>query len=151
MVYSSTHSFNEGSNCTHPQKKKGLSLWQTGFVHRYCHRSWSLKINYVTPDVSTGTIGRLTTGPAFESNKLLSEPETKAGLASADPKALSLPFDPQDNVFLSRAGFCAAFHDRHNCRVCGALPSSSVEGFPPWVSPFQGKDSLQLCGDISQS
>ena len=29
-------------------KKKGLSLWQTVFVHIYCHRSWSLKINYWT-------------------------------------------------------------------------------------------------------
>ena len=29
-------------------KKKGLSLWQTVFVRRYCDRSWSLKINYVT-------------------------------------------------------------------------------------------------------
>ena len=29
-------------------KKKRLSLWQTVFVHRYCHRSWSLRINYVT-------------------------------------------------------------------------------------------------------
>ena len=28
--------------------KKGLSLWQTVFVHRYCHRPWSLRINYVT-------------------------------------------------------------------------------------------------------
>ena len=28
-------------------KKKGLSLWQTVFVHRYCHRSWSLRINYM--------------------------------------------------------------------------------------------------------
>ena len=27
-------------------KKKELSLWQTVFEHRYCHRSWSLKINY---------------------------------------------------------------------------------------------------------
>ena len=31
-----------------PPKKKDLSLWQTGFVHRYCHGSWRLKINYVT-------------------------------------------------------------------------------------------------------
>ena len=28
--------------------KKGLSLWQTVFAHRYCHISWSLRINYVT-------------------------------------------------------------------------------------------------------
>ena len=29
-------------------KNKGLSLRQTVFVHRYCHRSWSLKIDYMT-------------------------------------------------------------------------------------------------------
>ena len=28
--------------------KKGLSVWQNAFSSRYCHRSWSLKINYVT-------------------------------------------------------------------------------------------------------
>ena len=29
-------------------KKKRLSLWQSVFVHRYCHRPQSLRINYVT-------------------------------------------------------------------------------------------------------
>ena len=29
-------------------KKKVLSLWQTVLMHRYCHRSWGIKINYVT-------------------------------------------------------------------------------------------------------
>ena len=29
-------------------KKKRLSLWQSVFVHRYCHRTQSLRINYVT-------------------------------------------------------------------------------------------------------
>ena len=39
---------------------------------------------------------------------------------------LSLPFDPQDNAFLSWAHSYAAFHNRSNCWVCGALPSSSL-------------------------
>ena len=60
----------------------------------------------------------------------------------------SLPFDPQDNAFLSWAHSYAAFHNRSNCWVCGVLPSSSVEGFPWWVFPFQGKDFLQLCENI---
>ena len=61
------------------------------------------------------------------------------------PKILSLPLDPQDNVFLSWAHSYAAFHNRSNCWVCGALPSSSVEGFPWWTSALQGKDFLQVC------
>ena len=60
------------------------------------------------------------------------------------PEILSLPFDPQDNAFLSWAHSYAAFHNRSNCWVCGALPSSSVEGFPWWTSPLQGKYFLQV-------
>ena len=55
------------------------------------------------------------------------------------PEILSLPFDPQDNAFLSWAHSYAAFHNWSNCWVCGALPTSSVEGFPWWTSPLQGK------------
>ena len=58
------------------------------------------------------------------------------------PNILSLPLDPQDNVFLFRAHSYAAFHNRSNCWVCRELPSSSVEGFPWWTSPLQGKDFL---------
>ena len=61
------------------------------------------------------------------------------------PKILSLQFDPQDNVFLSWAHSYAAFHNRSNCWVYRALPSSSVEGFWRWTSPLQGKDFLQVC------
>ena len=73
-----------------------------------------------------------------------------AGLLLLTPKVLSLPFDPQDNTFLSWAQSYAAFHSRSNRWVCGALPSSSVEGFPWWVSPLQGKDFLQLCEYLHQ-
>ena len=66
------------------------------------------------------------------------------------PNILSLPFDPQDNAFLSWAHFYAAFHNQSNCWVYGALPSSSVEGFLWWVSPLQGKDFLQLCEYLHQ-
>ena len=64
------------------------------------------------------------------------------------PKVLSLPFDPQDNAFLSWTHSYVTFHNRSNCWVCGVIPLSSVEGFPWWTSPLQGKDSLQLCNDI---
>ena len=66
------------------------------------------------------------------------------------PKILSLPFDPQDNAFLSWAHSYTAFHNRSNCRVCGPLPSSSVEGFPWSTSPLQGKDFLQVCKYLQQ-
>ena len=66
------------------------------------------------------------------------------------PNILSLPLDPQDNVFLSWAHSYAAFHNRSNCWVCTALPSSSVEGFPWWTSPLQGKDFLQVCEYLRQ-
>ena len=38
------------------------------------------------------------------------------------PKILSLPFDPQDNAFLSWAHSYAAFHSWSNCWVCRVLP-----------------------------
>ena len=63
---------------------------------------------------------------------------------------LSLPFDPQDNAFLSRAHSYIEFHNQSNCWVCGALPSSSVEGFPWWTSPLQEKDFLQVCKYLQQ-
>ena len=66
------------------------------------------------------------------------------------PKILSLPFDPQDNAFLSWAQSYTAFHNQSNCWVCGALPSPSVEGFPWWTSLLQGKDFLQVCKYLQQ-
>ena len=62
------------------------------------------------------------------------------------PKILSLPFDPQDNAFLSWswAHSYAAFYNRSNCWVCGALPSLSVEGFRRWTSPLQERLSPRL-------
>ena len=67
------------------------------------------------------------------------------------PEILSLPFDPQDNAFLSWAHSYAAFYNRSNCWVCGPLPSSSVKGVPWWTSPLQGKDFLQVCKYLQQS
>ena len=66
------------------------------------------------------------------------------------PKILSLPFDPQDNAFLSWAHCYAAFHNQSNCWVCGALPSSSVEGFPWWTSPLEEKYFLQVYKYLQQ-
>ena len=67
------------------------------------------------------------------------------------PEILGLPFDPQDNAFLSWAHSYAAFHNRSNCWVCGALPSSSVKDVPWWTSPLQGKNLLQVCKYLQQS
>ena len=53
---------------TAPKKKKGLSLWQTGFVHRHCNRSWRLRINYVTQlsafQQTLGELQKVTPDPA---------------------------------------------------------------------------------------
>ena len=75
---------------------------------------------------------------------------TYVSLLLLTPNILSLPLDPQDNVFLSWAHSYAAFHNRSNCWVCRELPSSSVEGFPWWTSPLQGKDFLQVCEYLRQ-
>ena len=66
------------------------------------------------------------------------------------PKNLSLPFDLQDNAFLSWAHSYAAFNNRSNCWVCEALPSSSVEVFLWRTSPLQGKHFLQVCKYLEQ-
>ena len=65
------------------------------------------------------------------------------------PEVLSLPFDPQDNAFLSWAHSYAEFHNQSNCWVCGALLSSSVENFS-WWTPLQRKDFLQVCKYLQQ-
>ena len=70
------------------------------------------------------------------------------GLLLLTPKVMSLPFDPQDSDFLSWTHSYGAFHNRSSCWVCGALPSSSIEDFPWWVSLLKEKDFLQLCDDI---
>ena len=75
---------------------------------------------------------------------------TYVSLLLLTPNILSLPLDPQDNVFLSWAHSYAAFHNRSNCWFCGVLPSSSVEGFLWWTSPLQGKDFLQVCEYLRQ-
>ena len=46
------------------------------------------------------------------------------------PKILSLPFDPQDNAFLSWANSYATFHNQSIFWVGGALSSSSSGRFP---------------------
>ena len=75
---------------------------------------------------------------------------TYVSLLLLTPNILSLPFDPQDNVFLSWAHSYATIHNQSNCWVCGALLSSSVEGFLWWTFPLQGKDFLQVCKYLQQ-
>ena len=75
---------------------------------------------------------------------------TYVSLLLLTPNILSLPFDPQDNAFLSWAHSYAAFYNRSNCWVCGALPSSSVKGFSWWTSPLQEKDFRQVCKYLQQ-
>ena len=131
-------------------KKKGLSLWQTFFVHRYCHSSWSLKINYVTQLLAfQRSWPNLWVKQAAVWARSHQGPENLGELASADPQNPKPAFDSQDNAFLSWTHSYAAFHTWSTCWVCGALPSS-VEDFPWWVSLLQGKDFLQLCKNLHQ-
>ena len=134
-------------------KKKGLSLWQTVFVHRYHDRSWSLKINYVTQLLAfqqTLPGGWLLTQPWSQTSHCLGqEPrwawESRwACFCRLQKSCLSLPFDFQDSAFLSWTHPYIAFHNQSNWWVCRGLPSSSIEDFPWWISPLQGKDFLQL-------
>ena len=103
--------------------------------------------------------GRLTPDPDFESCKPGFEPRTDmglriyVGLLLLTPKVLRLPFDPQDNAFLSWAHSYTTFHNS-GIIIAGSVehsPFSSIKDFPWWVSPLQGKDFLQLCDDIQQS
>ena len=78
---------------------------------------------------------------------------TYEGFLLLSPKILSLPCDtqdPQDTTFLSQAHSYTAFHNWSNCWVCNCFPSSSVGGFPRWISPLQRKDFLQLCEYLHQ-
>ena len=75
---------------------------------------------------------------------------TYVSLLLLTPNMLCLPFDPQDNAFLSWAHSYTAFHNRSNCWVCGALSSSSVKGFSWWTSPLQEKDFRQVCKYLQQ-
>ena len=92
---------------------------------------------------STDITKRLTPDIAFESNKQLLEPGMEMGLGIyvglllLTPKVLSLPFDPQDNSFLSSAHSYTAFHIWSNCWVCRVLPSLSIEDFQWWVLHFK--------------
>ena len=70
---------------------------------------------------------------------------TYVGLFLLSSKILSLPCDPQDPAFLSWAHSYTAFHNWPDFWICNCSPSSSVGGFPRWISPLHGKDFLQLC------
>ena len=71
------------------------------------------------------------------------------GLLLLTPKILSLPFDPQGNAFLSGSLLCCIPQSVHLLGLHSTSPSS-VEGFPWWASPLQGKDFLQVCDHLCQ-
>ena len=61
------------------------------------------------------------------------------GLLLLTQKVLSLLFDPQDNAFLSWAHSYAAFHNRSNCWVWGALPLHQLKASNGGFLHFKGK------------
>ena len=128
-------------------KKKGLSLWQTVFVHRYHDRSWSLKINYVTQLLAfqhTLPGGWLLTQPLSQTSHRLSQ-EPRWAWESRWACFCWLQKSWVCLLALKTTPSCPGLIPTpHNCWVCGALPSSSIKDFPWWVSPLQGKDFLQF-------
>ena len=81
---------------------------------------------------------------------LLDGPDNLCELTSADSKY------PESAVGSSRqclpvlGSLLCCIPQSSNCWVYVALPSSSVEGFPWWTSPLQGKDFLQVCEYLEQ-
>ena len=165
--------------CPRPKKKAGgiMSLWQTVFVHKYCYRSWNLRINYLTQlSVFQQTLWKLrevTPDPASDSDKPLFKTGTEVlikmlesggqsleplwecpyqisltsymGLLLLTPKVLSLLFDHK--TMPSCPELIPIPNSTKNL-IAGSAecsPSSSIEGFPWWVSPLQEEDFLQPC------
>ena len=76
-------------------------------------------------------------------------PDNLCEPTSADSK------NPESAIWSSRQclpvlGSLLCSISQSNCWVCGALPSSSVEGFWRWTSPLQGKDFLHVCEYLRQ-
>ena len=78
---------------------------------------------------------------------LLWRPRIPASLCDS---ATTFHLGSSSRIFQDKAHSYTAYHNRPNCWVCGALPSSSVEGFPWWTSPLQGKNFLQVCKYLQQ-
>ena len=171
-------------SCFHPRNpppQKGImSLWQTVFVHKYCYRSWNLRINYLTQlsafQQTLWKLREVTPDPASDSDKpdkLLFKPGTEVlikmlesggqsleplwespyqisltsymGLLLLTPKVLSLLFDHK--TMPSCPELIPIPNSTKNL-IAGSAehsPSSSIEGFPWWVSPLQEEDFLQPC------
>ena len=58
--------------------------------------------------------------------------------------------ETQDNVFLSWAHSYANFHNTSNCRICGAMALSVMDGLPWWVSPLRRGGFCPLCSFLRQ-
>ena len=76
---------------------------------------------FARPQKTLEELREVTPDPAAESSKPLFEPGTEMGLITyislllLTPKVLSLPFDPQDNTFLSWAHSYSTVHNWSNC------------------------------------
>ena len=111
-----------GTPLTSERWVEGCRLWG---IHRIQDRLALPTVLLHTMWTPTRTMS-ITTSFEFD----LDRPIIYVSLLLLTPKVLSLPFDPQDNAFLSWAHSYAVFHNQSNCWVCRVLPSSSVEGFP---------------------
>ena len=140
----------------HPSSPSGKALTRLFFLLPQLSKCQELIRGYITLKLRSGTLTRTKWLHFMSLLSMLWLCTFQMGLIIyvsflvLTPKILSLPFGPQDKAFLSWAHSYAALHNRSDCWVCGALPSSSVQGFPWSTSPLQGKDFLKVCKYLQQ-
>ena len=114
---------------THPSSPSGKALTRLFFLLPQLSKCQELICGYITLELRGGTLTRtkwlhflsllsMLWLCIFQMGLII-----YASLLMLTPKILSLPFDPQDNAFLSWAHSCPAFHSQSNCWVCGVFPS----------------------------
>ena len=142
-----------GGNCS---SSSGKAITRLFFLLTQLSRCQELIRGCNTLDLKSGTLTETKQSHFISLSSVLSPLTLQMGLINyvglllLIPKVLSLPFDPQDNAFLSWAHSYATFHNWSNWWVCGELPSLSVEGFPWLVFQLLGKYLLHFCEYLHQ-
>ena len=134
----------------HPSSLSGKSLTRLFFLLPQLSKCQELIRGYITLELRGGTLTRTKWHHFMSLLSMLWLCTFQMGLIIyvslllLTPKILSVPFDPQDNAFLSWAHSYAAFHNWSNCWVCGALPSSSWKAFVVDISTSRKRLSPSL-------
>ena len=134
----------------HPSSLSGKSLTRLFFLLPQLSKCQELIRGYITLELRGGTLTRTKWLHFMSLLSMLWLCTFQMGLIIyvslllLTPKILSVPFDPQDNAFLSWAHSYAAFHNWSNCWVCGVLPSSSWKAFVVDISTSRKRLSPSL-------